>query len=104
MSASQTLPSQNLRPSKLKNMRWVALASSAFLIIGLVIASRPYREALRVRAENDVLEREVKQMREETRQYKREINALDSPEGRNLLGRRMGLVGANELRLNVPDK
>lgn len=104
MSTIQPLPSQSLVAPKPKRRRVWWLALGTLLLASFTVASRPYRESLGIRASNDILEKDVKALREETRQYKREISALDTAEGRVLLGRRTGLVAEREQRLNIPDK
>ncbi len=104
MSAVQPDQCQKRVVAKPKRTRLFALIVGVLLVVCLIVISRPYRYSLEKRAENDLLQREVFRLNEEARQYKREISALDTVQGRILLGRRTGLVGEGESRLNIPDK
>ena len=102
MSTPLNNPSQNQKPPQRRSRLPKRVAIGLLLLGGFYVSSRPYMESRALTRENNAIEQESKRLNEEAEQYRRENNALTTPQGRELIGRRAGLVGIGENHLVIP--
>lgn len=105
--AINTAPPQKL-PSRAKQRGRLGTVACGLFVCVLcgwfgLLSAQPYLLAMRLRAENDALERKTRWYYQENQRAEKEVKALDTPEGVMRAARKLGYVLPGEQRLRLPE-